>query len=170
VTSLTQKQIVNIYTGKTKNWSQVGGEDIDIVPYQRISNSGSQALMLKLVMKDKAMMDAPMSLRPGEMYGLVNAVVSYTNTNNALGYSVFYYAQNMYRVSGIQILAVDGIAPISATIASGSYPYVSPFYAVIRADEPANSSARKLFDWLTGPEGKRAVEDAGYVASAIPKQ
>lgn len=165
VKNLTQKQIVDIYTGKITKWSQVGGKDVDIIPYQRVSNSGSQALMLKLVMKGKKIMKATSMLEPGEMEALIDDIASYDNTSNALGYSVYYYVRNMYTLPGIKLLQVDGVEPNSDTIASGKYPYVSPFYAAIRSDEPADSNARKLFDWLTGAEGKRAITDAGYVAS-----
>lgn len=163
VESLTQQQIVDVYTGKITKWSDVGGKDIDIIPYQRISNSGSQALMLKLVMKGKNIMDAPTALKPSEMGELVDDIASYNNTSNALGYSVYYYVHNMYSVQGIKLLKVDGVMPDNNTIALGEYPYVSPFYAIIREDEPAGTPAHRLFDWLTGAEGSRAVEDAGYV-------
>ncbi len=164
VKSLTHKQIVDIYTGRIKKWNRVGGDNIDIIPYQRISNSGSQALMLKLVMKGTQIMDAPTTLQPGSMSGLVDAIASYDNTRNALGYSVYYYVRNMYQMPGIKLLAVDGVAPTNETIASGKYPYINPFYAVIRVDEPKGSPAHQLFDWLTGEEGKRAIGEAGYVA------
>lgn len=163
VDSLTQQQIIDIYTGQITNWSAVGGEDKPIVAYQRISNSGSQALMLKLVMKDVPMMPAPESLQPGMMGELLDDIAAYENTGNALGYSVYYYVRNMYAVPGIKLLAVDGFAPCAETIAAGQYPYINPFYAVIRADEPEDSPARLLFNWLTGTEGARAVQDAGYV-------
>lgn len=163
VDNLSDQQILDIYTGKITNWRQVGGDNIDIIPYQRISNSGSQALMKKLVMKKTAMMDAPTSLQPSEMGELIDDIASYDNTSNALGYSVYYYVRNMYNVKGIKILNVNGVKPDNDSISSGKYPYVSPFYAVIRSDEPANSPAHKLFDWLTGSEGSRAIEDAGYV-------
>ncbi len=39
------KQIRDIYQGKIKNWQEGGGEDTDIIPYQREPNSGSQTLM-----------------------------------------------------------------------------------------------------------------------------
>jgi phosphate transport system substrate-binding protein len=163
VTTLTNQQLIDIYTGKTTNWKQVGGLNTPIIPYQRISNSGSQALMLKLVMKDAKLMDVPTILQPAEMGGLLDALASYANTSNALGYSVYYYVRNMYQVPNVKLLSINGVAPTSDTIASGAYPYVNPFYAVIRADEPAGSPAHKLFDWLTGVEGKRAAKDAGYV-------
>jgi phosphate transport system substrate-binding protein len=163
VSSLTSAQIIDIYTGKITNWNQVGGPDSPIIAYQRISNSGSQALMQKLVMQKIKMMDAPESLKPAEMDGLVDDIANYSNTNNALGYSVYYYVRNMYAVPGIKLLAVNGVAPNADTIASNQYPYINPFYAVIREDEPADSPARKLFNWLTGSEGSQAVKDAGYV-------
>lgn len=165
VESLTQDQIVGIYSGKITNWAQVGGRDQEIVAYQRIENSGSQVMMKAQVMKDVPMIDAPKALRTNEMGELVDAIASYRNTANSIGYSVYYYIDNMYMKEGIKLLAVDGVAPANETIASGAYPYRQPFYAVIRADAPADSPARQLYDWLATAEGRALVEAAGYVAA-----
>ena len=165
VDSLTHEEIVGIYSGKITNWSQVGGEDLDIVAYQRIENSGSQVMMKAQVMQDVEMMNAPTELRTSEMGELVDAIASYRNTANSIGYSVYYYIDNMYMKSGIKLLKVNGVEPTNATIASGSYPYRQPFYAVIRADAAEDAPARQLFDWLKTPEGRQLVEDAGYVAA-----
>ncbi len=162
VDNLTKQQILDIYTGKIKKWSEVGGQDADIIPYQRPGASGSQALMVKLVMGGTPLMEAPSVLKPAEMGELIDAVAQYENTSNALGYSVFYYVKNMYQVAGIKVLSVDGIEPTDQTIGQQRYPYTNAFYAVIREDEPADSAAHKLFDWLTGGEGQRATTDAGY--------
>lgn len=162
VGNLTKQQILDIYTGKIKKWSEVGGQDADIIPYQRPGASGSQALMVKLVMGGTPLMEAPSVLKPAEMGELIDAVAQYENTSNALGYSVFYYVKNMYQVAGIKVLSVDGIEPTDQTIGQQRYPYTNAFYAVIREDEPADSAAHKLFDWLTGGEGQRATTDAGY--------
>ena len=165
VESLTQDQIVGIYSGQITNWSQVGGEDLDIVAYQRVENSGSQVMMRAQVMKDVPMADAPKTLRTSEMGELVDAIASYRNTANSIGYSVYYYIDNMYMQAGIKLLKVDGVAPTNAAIASGEYPYRQPFYAVIRADTPADAPARRLFNWLATPEGRALVSSAGYVAA-----
>ncbi len=165
VESLTRQQIVDIYSGKTTNWKDVGGKDQQIVAFQRDENSGSQTLMKKLAMGGTPMMDAPAELRPSEMAGLITDLATYNNGANALGYSVYYYVKNMYQAPGVKLLAVDGVSPTSDTIASGQYAYCNPFYAVIRADEPADSPAHKLYDWLTGAEGAAAVEAVGYVPS-----
>ena len=165
VESLTHDEIVGIYTGEITNWRQVGGEDLDIVAYQRVENSGSQVMMKAQVMQGVEMVDAPKEFRTSEMGELVDAIASYRNTANSIGYSVYYYIDNMYMKSGIKLLKVNGVEPTNATIASGSYPYRQPFYAVIRADAAEDAPARQLFDWLKTPEGRQLVEDAGYVAA-----
>ena len=164
VDSLTHEQIVDIYAGKITNWKEVGGNDQPIIAYQRVESSGSQVMMKAQVMKDTEMMDAPTELRPGGMGELVDAVASYRNTADSIGYSVYYYVNEMYMQEGIRLLKVNGVMPTNATIASGEYPYRQPFYAVIRADEPESSPARQLFDWLGTDEGRALIESAGYVA------
>ena len=164
VESLTTEQIQDIYTGKVTNWKEVGGEDINIVAFQRKVNSGSQTLMEKLMMKGLPMAEAPMEYRPGEMGELIDGVADFENTGNALGYSVYYYAKNMYTRPNLRFMAVDGILPSAETIRSGEYGYVNPFYAAVRKDEPKDSKARILFDWLTGEDGQSLVEAMDYVS------
>lgn len=163
VQSLTTAQIRDIYQGKIKNWKEVGGEDAVIEAFQRPDTSGSQALMVKLVMKGYKLMQAPTQYYPSEMGMLVDAVAEYNNSGNALGYSVFYYASTMYEKPGLKFLAVDGVAPSNASIKDGSYPFINEFYAVVRKDAPNGGNIRKLLDWILSDEGKKAVQDAGYV-------
>lgn len=64
-------------------------------------------------------------------------------------------------VDGIKMLGVSGVMP-SGTIADGTYP-ATEHLRVVRADEPADSPARKVAEWLTGGDGQATVRDAGYV-------
>ena len=166
VDSLTQQQAVGIYTGEITNWREVGGADAPIIAYQRNKTAGSQVMMENVVMDGEPMMDAPMEYRPSEMGELVDEVASYRNSASAIGYSVYYYVTEMYMREGVKLLAIDGVTPSNETIASGEYPYTQYNYAVIRADEPENSPARQLFDFLTTPEGKALMAAQGYVPAA----
>lgn len=166
VESLTHEQLIGIYTDEILNWSEVGGEDVEIVAYQRIENSGSQVMMEAQCMQGIEMADAPTVRRPAEMGELVDVIAAYRNTADAIGYSVYYYIKNMYIQEGIKLLSVGGVAPTNETIASGEYPFTQPFYAVIRADAAVDSPERQLFDWLTTDEGKALIESAGYVPTA----
>ncbi len=163
VDNLTTEQIMGIYTGEITNWSEVGGNDEAILPFQRNSGAGSQALMEKLIMGDTPMMEAPTELVAGSMGELMEWVKSYDNSSNALGYSVYYYANDMQMADGLKIISVDGVAPTADSIRAGDYPHLSNYYTVIAADEAENSPARIMFDWLRGAEGQRLVETQGYV-------
>ena len=163
VKSLTEEQLQAVYSGETTNWKELGGDDEEIIAFQRKQNSGSQTLMEKLVMDGIPMAEAPAHHYISAMGELLDAVSSYNNQGNAIGYSVYFYARNMYSVPGLEFLSVDGITPSNDTIQDGSYPYVNEFYAAIRDDEPEDSPARLLFDWLTSEGGQELIADTGYV-------
>lgn len=166
--SLTMEQLVDIYSGKIANWKEVGGLDRELLAFQRPVNSGSQTLMQKLVMKDVPMVDGDNVFRYSTMSDILEGMLSYNNEDNTLGYSVFYYANNMYFEKDLKLLGVDGVLPSTQSIYDGSYKLVNAFYAVIRPDEPEDSNARKIFDWLTGEAGQQLVLDLGYVPVQMP--
>lgn len=166
VESLTQQQLIDIYSGKITNWSEVGGEDMPIQAFQRPESSGSQSLFMKLLMANDTPTDAPTEFRPSAMGDLIEVLASYNNSADALGYSVFYYASYMYTQPGLKFIAVDGVTPSDETIADGSYPLLNEYYLAIRADEPADSPTRKLHDWILSPDGTQAIKDAGYIPLA----
>ncbi len=164
VDDLTTDQIRAIYTGEITNWAEVGGLDEPIVPFQRNEGAGSQALMVKLVMGDTPLMEAPAEYIATAMGELMEVVRSYDNSASAIGYSVYYYANDMRMAEGLKILSVDGVAPSAETIRSGEYPHLNAYYSVIASDEPADSPARILYDWLMTEEGQRLVAAEGYVS------
>jgi len=163
---LTLPQIRDIYTGKTTNWKALGGLDEDIIPYQRSEGSGSQTLLLKLVMGSQAPMQPPSEWRPVSMGELVEFVSDYDNSRGAIGYSVFYYVNNMYGNSRFKLLSIDGVPPSRNTIARGDYALEDHYYAVIRQDTPPDSPARQLIDWLLSEEGQTLAVRAGYIPLA----
>lgn len=163
VTSLSQQQLVDIYTGKVTDWGDVGGDKGAIAAFQRDEDSGSQTLFKKLLMKDIEPMKAPSELMPAMMGALIDGISEFDGSGGAIGYSVYYYAKEMYTKPNLKLLAVDGVEPTSETIGNGSYPLTNEFFVVIRADEPQDSPARLLHDWILTEDGKQALLDAGYV-------
>lgn len=164
VDSLTLEQLQGIYTGKITNWKEVGGDDLEIVPFQRNAESGSQVLMNKLVMGDLQMMDAPEGYMLSEMGTLMEAVKSYDNSASAIGYSVYYYAHDMEMADGLKLLKIDGVAPSADTIRSEEYPFRNPYYVVMAADTPENSPTAILYNWILSEEGQKLVDRQGYVS------
>ncbi|MBC7958433.1 MAG: substrate-binding domain-containing protein [Vallitaleaceae bacterium] len=164
VSTINETNLVGIYSGKVTNWQVLGGEDKEIIAFQRPDDSGSQTLMKGLVMKEVPFMDAPSFLKPQMMGELIDVLAEYDNTGNALGYSVYYYAKNMYEQPNLKFLAVNDILPTNETIQEGSYPYIKEFYAVIREGESTDSSAFKVFEWLQSDTGQQLVTENGYVS------
>ena len=164
VQSLTRQQLKDIYAGKITNWKDVGGEDLAIVPFQRGEDSGSQTLFRKLLIQGGELMDPPTELAPAAMGELVDSIADYNNSANAIGFSVYYYIDQMYSKPGLRLLAVDGVTPSNETIADQSYPLCNEFYAAVRQDSGADTPERKVYDWLSTDAGRACIEKSGYVA------
>ena len=163
VESLTTEQIVKIYTDEYTNWKDLGGEDKDILAYQREPNSGSQTAMEQMVMKGKKMKHGLNSNTISGMGELVSAVSDFNSKNlGSIGYSYYYYLNNLYKSDHIKVLNIDGISPEDENLISGKYPFTTGYYAVIRKDESSDSPARKLRDWFLTDEGQEVLSMAGY--------
>lgn len=164
VDNLTLEQIQKIYKGEITNWKEVGGNDEEIIPYQRPNGSGSQTAMLSLVMKDENLMTAPQMKVEAEMGGLIDAIAEYDNSKNAIGYSYFYYVNTMYKKDTVKMLAINGVKPTIETIKNGTYPIFTNGFIVYRADEQEDSNVLKWVDTVLSERGTKIIEDNGYVA------
>ena len=163
VQSLTLDQLRDIYAGRTTNWKELGGDDAPIVAFQRGEDSGSQTLFRNLLIGDGDLMAAPTELAPASMGGLVDSIASYNNSANAIGFSVYYYIDQMYSQPGLRLLSVEDVTPSYDTIASQEYPLCNDFYAVVRSSDTAGTPQRQVYDWLSTEEGVQCVKKAGYV-------
>lgn len=163
VKTLTSKQIRDIYQGKITNWKEVGGDDAAIIPYQREPNSGSQTLMESVVMNGITLTEPPKEHIVIGMGDLIDRVADFSNAKNSLGYSVYYYASQMYKSRDVKFLAIDNVEPGKQSIKEGKYPFIVNYYAVLRKDESDSSNARKLLKWLLSSEGQNIVDKSGLV-------
>ena len=109
VQSLSRQQLKDIYAGTITNWKDVGGKDQEIIAFQRRADSGSQTLFQKLLIQGGPLMEAPTELAPTAMGELVDSIAEYNNSANAIGFSVYYYIDQMYSKPGLRLLAVDSV-------------------------------------------------------------
>ena len=162
VDSLTVDQIRDIYSGRITNWKEVGGKDEKIRAFQRTKNSGSQTAMEELVMKNTPMTDPPVAFVAEEMGALVERIAEYENESAAIGYTYYYYINNLYKNPDIKVINIDGISPADENLLSNEYPFTAAYYAVIRSDEPKDSIYRELRDYMLTDEGQEIIRLAGY--------
>lgn len=163
IDNLSVQQIKDIYMGKITNWSEVGGDNDEITAYQRNENSGSQTFMQKQVMAGSPMSEPLKKRMVTGMAGLIDVVAEYKNSEHSIGYSFYYFANEMHKSENIKFLSINGIPVNKETIISGEYPFTATLYAVTREGEPEDSPAHKLLAWILSDQGSKAIERGGFV-------
>ena len=160
VENLTQEQVKKIYSGEITNWKEVGGNDEDIVAFQRNEGSGSQS-RLKRFMADTPIMEAPTEQVNDFMVGIIDKVSDYKNKTNSIGCSFRYYMEGIIKNPNVKILKIDGIEPNIENIREEKYPITGSLYAVTYKDNN-NENVQKLLDWILSKEGQEIIEKTGY--------
>ena len=161
ITNLTTEQIKDIYSGKITNWKDVGGKNEKIAAFQRNEGSGSQS-MLKRFMGDTPIADAPTEMVNDLMAGIIEQVADYKSKTNSIGFSFRYYVEGIIKNPDIKMISINGAAPTSENIRNGSYPILTPIYAVTYK-ENQNGNVDKLLEWILSDEGQYIINETGYV-------
>ena len=144
VNDITIEQIKGIYSGRIRNWKELGGKNIPIAAMRRNKNSGSQTSL------EKIMGDTPIRPDYTALFG------------SPIGFSFRYYVTGMLGEGKVKILTINGIAPTAETIADGSYPVAGNIYAIYRKGE-TNENVQKAIDFMLSPEGQEIVKRSGYI-------
>jgi phosphate transport system substrate-binding protein len=159
--SLDVTEIQSIYSGKIKNWSELGGKNERIIAFQRPKNSGSQTLLEK-IMGDTPIMEPLKEDVPEGMGGIIEQVADYRNYDNSIGFSFRFFATGMRDNSTIKLLAIDGVEPTPENIASGKYPFTANLYAISLKNN-TKPSVEPFLEWMKGPQGQEIIENIGYI-------
>ena len=163
IESLTVEQIKGIYSGKITNWSEVGGKNEKIVPFQRNEGSGSQSMLIRF-MGDTPIMKPSTQTEIEGMGGIIEKVADYKNKSTSIGFSFRFYVEGIIRNPDIKMIAIEGTAPTKENIRNGSYSIITPVYAVTYEGN-SNENVHKLIDWMLSDEGQYIIEETGYVGT-----
>lgn len=153
VTNLTGRQLADIYTGRVRNWSQVGGRDVPIVVIGREAGSGTRDAFEEIL----GIKEACAYANELDSSGAVMARVA--STPGAVGYV------SLDVIDGsVAALQVDGAAPTPENIRAGSYYLCRPFVMATRGDISEQSELiQDWFRYVLGEEGQRIVSSVGLV-------
>lgn len=151
VNDLTAAQLQGMFSGKIKNWKEVGGEDREIVLISRDTSSGTYEAWQELIMKDQKV--SPTALLQASS-GAVLQVVS--KNKYAIAYDGYAYVN-----SSVKALKVGGVAGGEKTVADKSYPVSRPLFIII--PEKASPEAMKFVDFIMSPaNGQKIIGEVGY--------
>ena len=148
-------QLKGIYTGKIRNWKEVGGPDAKIIVYGRENSSGTYAFFQEKVLGGADYASAVQGM-PGTA-AVVNAV---SKDKFGIGYGGMAYAK------GIKLLAVKkdagskAVVPSEQTVGNGTYPIWRYLY-MYTVTRP-QGAIKEYVDWVLSPEGQSIVAKVGY--------
>jgi phosphate transport system substrate-binding protein len=168
IQELTLQQISDIYSGKYRNWKEVGGEDRPIVRLSRETNSGTHVYFLEEVLrlgeKDNKTLFSPDTLLLPSSEGITAEV---RDNPNAIGYDGLGYVTPEVKVVGVA--AEPGgeyIYPSAETVNNQSYPIARDLY-MYTAGEP-QATEKDYLTWIMSAEAQAIVKELGFVPIIAP--
>lgn len=157
VSQLTREQLEGIFTGKIKNWNQVGGDNMPIVVYGRESSSGTYDFFKEHVLNNKNYATNVMSMPA------TGAIVqSVSQTKGAIGYVGLAYVENSTKTISVSFnKGKSFVAPSIATAKDKTYPIVRPLYFYYLTT--VAKQVKPFVDFVLSPEGQAIVSKEGFI-------
>ncbi len=153
VVDLTKEQLISVYTGETKNWSELGGADAPIVVVGREASSGTRSAFEELLEIEDACVYASELDSTGAVIAKVAA------TPGAIGY-VSLDAINETVVA----VSLEGVAANAENIKAGNYFLSRPFVMATKGEISEQSEAvQAYFEYLASEEGKEVITAVGLI-------
>ncbi len=152
VSDLSLEQIAKIYTGEITNWSQVGGQDGEIVLIGREAGSGTRDGFESITETED------LCKYRQELTSTGDVIATVSQNPLAIGYASLSAVDD-----DIKALTVGGVAPTEATVQDGSYVIQRPFVLVTRTGEKLSDVAQAFFDYITSDAASSVISDMGAV-------
>ena len=161
VKSLTIDQLKGIYSGATKNWSQVGGPNLPIVVVSRPTSSGTRATFQQYVLGTVETINGPANLTTDSTGTVVKNV---EQTAGAIGYA----ASSAAKQSGLTVLQIGGADATAANVANNSYPFWNIEHMYTKGKP--KDLAQALIDYMASDDGKASAQTLDFIAiSDVPQ-
>lgn len=152
VENLTVDQLKQMFTGEITNWSEVGGDDGEIVLIGREAGSGTRDGFESIVeVKD--------SCKYAQELTATGAVISAVEANPlAIGYASLSAVGDT-----VKMVTVGGVECSEETVKDGSYEVQRPFVFVTNKSVTLSEQAQAFFDFATSADAADLIRTAGAV-------
>lgn len=151
VESLNKIQVFEIFTGKTSNWSQVGGANEKISVVSRDEKSGTHesfselALFKNNVVQSAVIKDSNQSVV--DMVSKTPGAIGYVGIGNI--------------TEAVKTMKIDGIAPSKEVVLSGKYPYARPLLLYLNG--APSGIVKDFLGFVLGDNGQKIVDQQGFI-------
>ena len=153
VSGLEKQQLIDIYTGKITNWSEVGGASAPIVVVGREAGSGTRGAFEELLKIE----DACAYNNELDSTGAVMAKVA--ATPGAIGYVSLDALDD-----SVIALSLDGVEATADNIKAGNYFLSRPFVMATNGEiYEQNELVQAWFEYVLGDEGQSIAAEVGLI-------
>lgn len=156
LTQVSLEELQAIFSGKIRNWKEVGGPDAPITVYSRENSSGTYEFFKEHVLRGKDFAASAQTM-PGTA-ALLQAVA---RDKRGIGYGGAAYGQG---AKALKVSREKGGEPIEAneeTVVKGTYPIWRPLYVYVNPELDKGDISAYL-TWIRGDEGQAVVKKVGY--------
>lgn len=156
VTELSLDQLELIFTGKIKNWKEVGGPDAPITVYSRENSSGTYEFFKEHVLKGK---DFTASAQT--MPGTAAVLQAVAKDRNGIGYGGAAYGAGAKHLNVKADANSPAVEPTEENVVSQKYPIWRYLYIYVNPALDKGDLAAYL-KWIRSDEGQKVVKEVGY--------
>ena len=153
---LSEAQVCEIFAGRVVNWRDLGGPDLPIVPHVRPAAEVDAEVVLERVACWKTLTPGERVITVEDPSAMVRAIAA---TPGAVGIT----SSMLIRQGNLPVreLALDGVTPDPASVASGAYRLRRKFLLVARASH--NPAVARFLAFAGSAEGREVIHAAGAV-------
>ena len=149
---LTVDQLKQMFTGEITNWSEVGGDDGEIVLVGREAGSGTRDGFESIV-------DVKDACKYAQELTATGAVISAVEANPlAIGYASLSAVGDT-----VKAVTVEGVECSEDAVKDGTYKIQRPFVFVTNDSAPLSEQAQAFFDFATSTDAADLIRTAGAV-------
>ncbi len=153
VKDLTMDQVKDIFTGKIKNWSELGGDDMEIVVVSREDGSGSRDAFQEIVGYESGDLLRESIIASGN--GNIKTTVA--GNKHAIGFVSFEYLDE-----SIQDVKINGVAATQENVLNGKYSLSRPFI-MVHKEANITDAGQQFLDYILSDDGQKIVSGAGAI-------
>jgi phosphate transport system substrate-binding protein len=157
VQSLSDKQVVDIYTGKIKNWQEVRGKDAPITVVNKAEGRSTLELFAHYFKIKNSDIKAQVVIGDNEQ-----GIKTVAGNPNSIGYvSIGTAEHNAASGVPIKLLPVGGVAASTENVQNGSFPLSRPLNLVMK-NQPQGLE-KDFIDYARSPQVQEIVKEQNFV-------
>lgn len=166
VENLTKKQIQDIFSGKVKNWKDVGGKDMEILVVHRPASSGTRATFTEKILDgNKKLENDSIGATQDSNGAVLNAM---KQNDGAISYVALSYMNNEDAKNSLNLVKINGKEANTENIKAGNYDFWSWGHMYTKGE--ANGLAKEFIDFVGSSENSESINNLGLITGSEIKE